>query len=268
MTQQEKDEMNSRRMERLAKERKNKIVWVIVLPVAAFVISLIIGAAGMSKQSEIADATVLDGMTLGDFLEKEGNGNVIYTGTAVASDPVTVKGEDGEYIMIRKKVEQIQKVRNEQEDKYEEETTEISDRSAHCEDIELDDMIIVYDAFHSLPTTTEHYSEGPDNNEFRTEYTYIPASISGTFYIKCSNGDVDSIDYYESEDVGGQSKSRFGLALVLIWLAVITIDIVMIVKIVKLGKVLKGATILESIHMADGDPDKLRSAWLDSRRKE
>ena len=238
MTQQEKDEMNSRRMERLAKERKSKIVWAAVLPVVAIVLTLIIGAVGAAKQSDIADATVLDGMTLGDFLDTEGNGNVIYTGTAIAVDPVTEKDEDGEYIMIRKRVEQIQKVRNE-EDKYEEETTELYDQSEHCEEIELDDMIIVYDVFHSLPKETERYSEGPDNNEFRTEYTYIPASVSGTFYIKCSNGDVDSIDYYESEDIGQQSKSRFGLVIVLIWLAVIIIDVIMIVKIVKLGGILK-----------------------------
>ena len=239
MTQQEKDEMNSRRMERLAKERKSKIIWAIVLPVIAIVLTLIIGAVGAAKQGDIADATVLDDMTIGDFLDKEGSGAAIYTGTASAVDPVTLKDEDGEYIMIRKRVEQIQKVRNEEDDKYEEETTELYDSSEHCEEIELDDMIIVYDVFHSLPKETERYSEGPDTNEFRTEYTYIPASVDGTFYIKCSNGDVDSIDYYESEDVGQQSKSRFGLAIVLIWLAVIIIDVIMIVKIVKLGGILK-----------------------------
>jgi len=239
MTQQEKDEMNRRRIDNLAKERKSKIILAIALPVAAIVLTLIIGAIGAKKQGDIADATVLDNMTIGDFLDSEGSGAAIYTGTARAVDPVTDKDEGGEYIKIRRRVEQIQRVRNEKEDKYEEETTELSDRSAHCEEIELDDMIIVYDVFHSLPEVTKSNSEGPESNEFRTEYTYIPSIVEGTFYIKCSNGDVDSIDYYESEDVGQQSKSRFGLVIVLIWLAVIVIEVIAIVRIVKLGGIVK-----------------------------
>lgn len=239
MTQQEKDEMNSKRMERLAKERKGKIILAIVLPVAGLVLSGIIGAAGASKNSEIASATVLDGITVGDFLDENPNGSAIYTGSANAADPVSVKGADGEYISIDVTVEQIRKELNKETDKYEEEITELSHRKDHCEQIELDDMIIVYDVFHRLPEENEVYKEGPESNEFKTTYKYIPRIVDGTFFIKCKDGDIDSIEYYESADVGKESSRTFGLALVIIWLIVIVVEIMTIVKIVSLGKALK-----------------------------
>lgn len=227
-------------MDNVAKQRKGKITLAIVLPVAGLVISLILGAVGANKKSELAAATVLDGITVGDFLDENPNGSAIYTGSANAADPVSVKGADGEYISIQVTVEQIQKTLNKETDKYEEEVTELSDRRDHCEQIELDDMIIVYDAFHQLPEETEVYKEGPESNEFKTTYKYIPRIVDGTFFIKCKDGDIDSIEYYKSADVGKEAGSTFGLAIVIIWLIVIVVEIMSIVKIISLGKVLKG----------------------------
>ena len=135
--------------------------------------------------------------------------------------------------------EQEQKIYNEEEDKYEYEEETISDRSASCEEIEIDDAVVSYDDFHSLPREEEVYTEGADNNRMKTTYTYIPESVDGTFFIKVKDGEISSVEYYKSEDVSKESSAGFGLAIVLIWLTVIVIEIILIVKIVKMNKAIK-----------------------------
>lgn len=239
MTQQEKDEFNQRRKAQLQKDNKGRIIGIVVTAVIGLVLTVILGAVGKAKQGDIAAATVLDDMSVADFVDDTGNGAAIYTGTVTAVEPVTVKGEDGAYIMIRRKVEQEQKIYNEEEDKYEYEEETISDRSASCEEIEIDDAVVSYDDFHSLPREEEVYTEGADNNRMKTTYTYIPESVDGTFFIKIKDGEISSVEYYKSEDVSKESSAGFGLAIVLIWIAVIVIEIILIVKIIKMRDVVK-----------------------------
>lgn len=239
MTQQEKDEFNQRRRTQLQKDNKGRIRWAVIIPAIGLVLTVILGAVGKAKQGDIAATTVLDDMSVAEFIDDTNNGAAIYTGTATAVDPVTVKGEDGAYIMIRRKVEQEQKIYNEEEDKYEYEEETISDRSASCEEIEIDDAVVSYDDFHSLPREEEVYTEGADNNRMKTTYTYIPESVDGTFFIKVKDGEISSVEYYKSEDVSKESSAGFGLAIVLIWLTVIVIEIILIVKIVKMNKAIK-----------------------------
>ncbi len=239
MTQQEKDEFNKRHFDRIAKERKSKIIWAVVLPVVAIIITLLIGVAEKSKQSDIAAATVLDSQSVGEFLEENENGTAIYTGVISAVDPVSVKGDDGEYMMIRVKVEQEQKIYDEDADKYVTETTTLSNRSAECDEIEIDDVTADYSVFHSLPQESNSYSEGANSNKRKTTVTFIDPTVEGTFLIKCKNGEISSAEYYKTTDVAGESQKGFGIAIVLIWLVIIAIEIFLIVKIISSSKILK-----------------------------
>ncbi len=239
MTQQEKDEFNQRRKAQLQKDNKGRIIGAVITAVIGLALTVILGAVGKAKQGEIASASVLDDMSVAEFVDDTDNGAAIYIGTVTAVDPVTVKGEDGAYIMIRRKVEQERKIYNEEEDKYEYEEETLSDRSASCEEIEIDDAVVSYDDFHSLPREEEVYTEGADNNRMKTTYTYIPESVDGTFFIKVKDGEISSVEYYRSEDVSKESSAGFGLAIVLIWIAVIVIEIILIVKIVKMRNTVK-----------------------------
>lgn len=238
MTQQEKDEFNKRHFDNISKGRKSKIVCAIVFPLVGIIITVLIGFAQKSRQSDIASATVLDSQSVGDFIDENENGTAIYTGAIYALDPVSVRGEREEYIEIRRKVEREEKIYNEETDKYETETTTMSNDSAHCDEIEIDDAIAGYRAFHSLPTETETYSEGANSNKIKTTYSYVPAKVEGTFLIKVKNGEISSADYYASTDVEGESRKGFGIVTVLIWLAIIALEIYLIVKIVSATKIL------------------------------
>ena len=137
-------------------------------------------------------------MSVAEFVDDTDNGAAIYTGAVTAVDPVTVKGEDGAYIMIRRKVEQERKIYNEEEDKYEYEDETLYDRSATCEKIDIDGVIASYDDFHSLPRKEEVYTEGAKDDQRKTTYTYIPESVDGTFFIKVEDGEISSVEYYRS----------------------------------------------------------------------
>ena len=239
MTQQEKDEFNQRRKAQLQKDNKGRIIGAVITAVIGLALTVILGAVGKAKQGEIASASVLDDMSVAEFVDDTDNGAAIYTGTVTAVDPVTVKGEDGAYIMIRRKVEQERKIYDEEEDKYEYEYETLSDRSATCEKIDIDEVIASYDDFHSLPRKEEVYTEGAKDDQRKTTYTYIPESVDGTFFIKVEDGEISSVEYYRSEDVSKESSAGFGLAIVLIWIAVIVIEIILIVKIVKMRNTVK-----------------------------
>ncbi len=239
MTQQERDEFNKRHFDGIAKDRKTKIVCAIVIPVVGIIITVLIGFAQKSRQSDIASATVLESQSVGDFIDENDNGTAIYTGSIYAVDPVAVKGERDEYIEIRRKVEREEKIYNEETDKYETETTTMSNDSAHCDEIEIDDVTAKYSVFHSLPTKNETFSEGANSNKIKTTYSYVTAKVDGTFLIKVKDGEISSADYYESTDVAGESQKGFSIAKVLIWLLIAAIEIYMIVKIISATKILK-----------------------------
>ncbi len=239
MTQQEKDEMNRRRTERMAKDNKGRIIAAAVVPVIGIAISLAVGFAGKSKQDDISSATVLSGQSVGQFIEENDNGSAIYTGTVTAVDPAGIRGESGDYIYIHRKIENEQKIYNDETGKYDTEKYTISDDSDSCDEITIDDVSASYNCFHSLPTYSEEHKDGADSNLMKTSYSYTPASVPGTFFIKVKNGEISSVDYYKSADVAGESRKGFGLAKVLIWLIIIVIEILLIVKIIKTGKIVK-----------------------------
>ena len=240
MTQQEKDEFNKRHFDRIANEKKSKTIWAIVIPVIGIIITVLIGFAEKSKQGDIASATVLDSQSVGDFLGENQNGGAIYTGTISAVDSASIRGEDGDYIYIHRKVENEREIYNEETEKYERETTTYSDDSDHCDEIMIDDVVAKYSVFHSLPQYSENHSDGAKSNKMITTYTYTPSSVEGTFFIKCKDGEISSAEYYKSADVAGESQKGFGVAKVLIWLAIIAIEIYLIVKIISAAKILKG----------------------------
>ncbi len=240
MTQQEKDEFNRRHNEGLAKGRKTKVILAVVIPVVGIILTVLIGFAQKSKASDLASATVLDSQSISEFLNENPDGSAIYTGTISAVRPVSVRGEDGEYIMISRKIERETKEYDEESQKYVRDTQTISDDSDHCDEIEIDDITLPYSKFSDLPRSSDTYSDGADSNKIKTTYSYIPASIDGTFFLKCKGGDVDSAEYYASRDVAGESQKGFGAATAFMWLAIIVIEIVLIVKIISVSKILKG----------------------------
>lgn len=239
MTQQEKDEFNQRRQERLKKDNKGRIKWAIIIAAIGLVLTIIMGAAGKAKQGDIESATVLKDMSLEEFISENDNGAAIYTGAIYAVDPVTLKGESGSYIMFRRKVEQKTKEYNEDEDKYEYDTQTLSDRSKNCEKVEIDGVEVDYDDLHSIPKEEERFTDGADSNQMQTTYTYISDGLEGTFFIKVKDGKVSSAEYFSSEDVSAQSKAGFGMVIVMIWLIVIVAEIVFVVKFIKTNKIIK-----------------------------
>lgn len=238
MTQEEKDEFNKRRTDRLAKDNKTRIIWAIILPVVGVVLSVAIGFAGKSKQGEIASATVLDTQSVGEFLNENGNGTAVYTGTASAADPVSLRDEDGEYIRISRKIEEEFKVRDNETDKVDTETNLVSDDFECCDEITLDDVTIPYSVFHDLPSGTDTNNDKRGDYNIKTTYSFIPASVDGTFLIKAASGEIVSAEYYKSNDIAGESSKVFSLAIVLIWIVIIAIEVFLIIKTVRIAKVL------------------------------
>lgn len=239
MTQQEKDEFNKRHLDKMTKERKSKIICAAVLPVIAIVITILIGFAEKSKQGDIASAKVLDSMSVGEFLEDNENGTAIYTGQIRAVDPVSVKGIDGEYMMISVKIEQEQKYYDDEAEKYVTDTTTLRNDYDNCDEVEIDDVVASYSVFHSLPQNNKTHSEGANSNKRKTTVTSISRIVEGTFLLKCKNGEISSAEYYKSTDVAGESQKGFTIAKVLIWLLIAAIEIYMIVKLVSVSKAIK-----------------------------
>ncbi len=239
MTKEEKNEMYRKNKEKKVKSRKSKIIALIVVPVIGVAVTFLLGTLGQNRQNEIASATVLDSMSIGEFLEKNDNGSAIYTGTIRAVDPVSIREESGEYIMLQRKVEREEKIYNKEADKYEKETRTISNDNDNCSEIEIDDVTVPYRSFRDLPTSTNTYKEGPDSNLTRTTFSYIPSSLDGTFFLKCDNGKVSSAQYYASEDIAGESKRGFGMAKVFIWLVIIVIEAVIVLNLRNTSKAIK-----------------------------
>lgn len=240
MTQEEKDQMNQKRMERLRKDNKGRLTIAIVLPAVGLILTVILGLVSSNRQGEIGSATILDDMSVGEFLDNTYDGSAIYTGTIYAEDPVTVKWDEGNYIMMRRTIEQEERVPGEEDGKYTFETTTVSDKSKHCERIVIDDVTVDYDAFRDLPKHEDVDTQGSGDIKNITKYTYISDGVDGTFYIKCKDGDIKSIEYYLGEDVAGQNSRMFGLAIVLIWLIILAADIFLLVKFFSMKKVIQG----------------------------
>ena len=239
MTKEEKNEMYRKNREKQIKSRKSKIIALIVLPLVGVALTLLLGALGKSRQTELESATVLDGVSIGEFLAQNGNGTAVYTGTIKAVDPAVSSDEGGEYIKYRRTVEQVEKIRDEENDKYDTVTTTLSDDMDHCSEIKIDDVIVDYSAFHELPSYADTKTEGASSNQFKTEFSYTPAQVDGTFYLKCKDGKVSSAQYFASDDIAGENKSSFNLARIIIWLLVIAIDIFLVVDVIKTTKAIK-----------------------------
>ena len=182
---------------------------------------------------------MLESKSIGDFLAENGNGAAIYSGTIRAVDPVSIRQESGEYIMASRKVEQEETTYDKEKDKYETDTRTISDDYDYCHEIEIDDVTLPYKKFHSLPEYTNTSSEGARNNLRKTTFSYTPSSLEGTFFLKCRNGGVASVQYYDSPDVAGENRKGFSMARLLICIAVIVIEAVIICSIVKTSKAIK-----------------------------
>lgn len=239
MTQEEKDRMNQKRMERLGKENRSRLTAAIVLPVIGLILTVILGFVASRRQTEIGAATVLEDMSVGEFIEENDEGAAIYTGAIYATDPVKIKGDDNEYILMRRVVEQEEKVYGDNDDDYKLETTVVSDKSKHSDEIQIDDVIVDYDAFHSLPKKEETDSAGSGDVRNITKYTFIYDGLEGTYFIKCKGGKITSVEYFSGEDVAGQSSAMFGLAIVILWLIILAADIFLLVKFFSIKKVIK-----------------------------
>ena len=221
------------------KSRKSKIIALVVLPLAGVVLTLLLGVIGKSRQTELESATVLDQMSVGEFLAQNKNGTAVYTGSIKAVDPVISSEEGGEYIRYRRTIEHVEKIYDEENDKYDTYTTTISDDSDQCNEIEIDDVVIPYSSFHDLPSYTDTESEGASSNQFRTEFSYVPSIVDGTFFLKCKDGKVSSADYFKSADIAGESKSAFNVARIIIWLLVIAVEIFLVFDVIKTTKTIK-----------------------------
>ena len=239
MTKEEKNDMYRKNLDKHIKGRKSKIISLAVVPVIGIVLTIIISAVGSSRQSELSSATVLDTMSVGEFLAQNGNGSAIYNGTIRAVNPVSIRQEGGEYIYIRRTVEQVQKIYDKESDKYETQTNTISDDRENCQEIEIDDVVVSYSSVHSLPSYGQTDYEGPNSNQFKIDVSYTPATIDGTFFIKCKDGEVSSVQYFESADVSGESKRAFDIAKIIIWIFIIAIEIYLVVDVIKTGKTIK-----------------------------
>ncbi len=239
MTTEEKNEMYRKNMQKHIKGRKSKIIALAVLPVAGIAVTLLLGSVGNARQNEIANATVLDTMSVGEFLEKNGTGSAIYTGEIKAADPVYCADEGGEYISFLREVKQEEKIYDKDADKYETNTTTISSDSDTCDEIEIDDVVVPTGRFHELPLYSKTRSEGAASNQFKTSFSYTPTHLAGTFFLKCENGEVTSARYYESADVAGESKRGFGTARAIIWIFIVGIEIFLLVDIIKTSNAIK-----------------------------
>lgn len=239
MTKEEKIEMNRKRQEKFIKQRKNRIIALIVVPVAGVALTLALGFAGNSRQNELKSATVLDTTSVGEFLKQNDNDKAIYTGKIKAVDPVSIKEESGEYIQLHRTVERVEEVYDEEKDKYETKTKTISNDSANCDEIEIDDVVVKYSAFHGLPLYGETKTEGAKSNQLQTEFSYVPAELEGTFFLKCKNGEVSSAEYFKSTDVAGESSKAFSLARIIMWAIIIAIVIYLVYDIIKTSKTIK-----------------------------
>lgn len=237
MTKEEKNEMYMKNQKKQINKRKSRFVSLIALPVIGVAITLFLGVLGDTRQNELASATVLDSMSVGEFLEKNGNGSCIYTGTIKAVDPVSSMEESGEFIEYRRKVERIEKITD--KDKTETKSSIISDDSASCDEIEIDDVIVKHRAFKDLPSYGKTDSEGPDSNIVKTDFSYVPSSVEGTFFLKCKDGEVSSALYFKSQDVAGESRKAFDLGRVLLWIIVIGLEIYFVVDLIKINKIIK-----------------------------
>lgn len=237
MTKEEKNEMYRKNQKKQINKRKSRFVSLIALPVIGVAITLFLGVLGDTRQNELASATVLDSMSVGEFLEKNRDGSAIYTGTIKAVDPVSSMEESGEYIEYRRKVERIEKIT--EKDKTETKSSTISDDRDSCDDIAMDDVIVKHRAFQDLPSYGQTSSEGPDSNLVKTDFSYVPSSLEGTFFLKCKNGEVSSAQYFKSEDIAGESKKAFDLGRGLLWIIVIGLEIYFIVDVIKITKIIK-----------------------------
>ena len=202
-------------------------------------LTLLLNAMGNSRQTELGSATKLDSMSVGEFLAQNENGSAIYTGTIKAVDPVSIRQESGEYISLHRKVEQVEKIYDKEKDKYETDTKTISDKRGNCDEIEIDGVVVRYSSFHDLPSYEQTDSEGADSNLRKTTFSYTPASVDGTFFLKCKNGEVYSVQYFKSEDIAGESKKAFDIARIIIWAVIIVIEIYLIYDIIKTSKAIK-----------------------------
>ncbi len=239
MTKEEKNEMYRKNLQKHIKGRKTKIISLIVLPVAGVVITLLLSGAGKAKQNEIAEATVLGSMPVGEFLEDNESGSAIYTGKIEAIDPAISLDESGEYISYHHKVVREVTIREKDSDKIETETTTISDDSDSCSKIKMDDVVVPYKCFHSLPLYSTTKAEGAASNQLVTTFSYTPSKVEGTFLLKCKNGEVTSAQYYESADVAGEINRGFGMARTIIWILIVAIEIFLVVDIIKTTKTIK-----------------------------
>ncbi len=233
MTQEEKDKLNQKRMDRLKDDNKGRIKAAIIIPVIAIVVSVIIFAVGKSKDSDIQSATVLNGMSVSSFVSGSPDGFAIYTGKASAVEPERLYDSDKGYIMVKREVTEVEKVYDKEKDKYDNVEKTLNTESLHCREIALDDVTVPYDVFHTLPSKHEVENEG--NRKYT--YDYIPESVEGTYFIKCKGGKITSVEYYSGENVALQNSSVFVAILVIIWVIVIVAEVLLIKKILAIKKV-------------------------------
>ena len=99
----------------------------------------------------------------------------------------------------------------------------------------LDDVKIPLSKVHELPET---YEKDRDGDEIY-EYTYIPSVVEGTFYISSKDGTIESVKYFKSVDVAGETNKNNILAILCIWFVLIVIAVIIIVTDVKGRKVKK-----------------------------
>ncbi|ETP73826.1 hypothetical protein UYO_0080 [Lachnospiraceae bacterium JC7] len=237
MTKEEKNEMYRKNRQKQINKRKSKFVSLIALPIIGVALTLFLGLLGDTRQNELATATVLDSMSIGEFLKKNWNGSAIYTGTIKAVDPVSIIEESGEYIELRRTVERIEKIT--EKDKTETQTSTISDDSLSCDEISIDDVIAPYRIFHDLPSYGNTSSEGPDSNLVKTDFSYVPSTVEGTFFLKCKDGVINSAQYFKSTDVAGESQNAFTLGRTLLWIIIVGLEIYFIFDIIKTTKIIK-----------------------------
>ena len=207
-----------------------RIIIVIVLFLLGVAATAGLRTFNKMETKDIESATKISGgMTVGSFLNQKEGDRAIYTGSISATDPVSLKGENGQYIKIKLDHERKERVYNNDEDKWETTRRTISKESEKCKELLLDDVKVPYSKVHSLPEEQETERSGDDEYI----YTYTPAVVDGTFYIKCKDGDIESVKYFESVDVAGETSKTNTVAIVCVWLILIIISAVIIVTGVK-----------------------------------
>lgn len=207
-----------------------KILVLILMLLAGVGATAGMNALNNRETQEIEGATKISGgMTVGGFLKDNQGDRAIYTGSISAVDPVSVNGEKEKYIKVKLEVEREEEVYNEDKDKWETTKETVYKETEKCKDLLLDDVNVPLSKVHELPE--EHNEEKSGDKTY--EYTYIPSVVEGTFYIKCKDGEIDSVKYYKSVDVAGENKKSNLLAIVFIWLILIVIGAVIIATDVK-----------------------------------